>query len=1361
MGLAGRLPPADRPQLALKSDTWISPIADRLAIAQQAIQEEPHGSAWLLFHLRDLAESLIRAVALAQLAAYLEADGPDRTWASEMLLPGLVRPTTGVWVQLVNELQRRPKVEGAAEHLWSAARAAVSHAGHRPQLYRGERFVSERNRSIGHGAGLTRSRAEELARSWIELIGDALVGAEPLLTLPLLSEGQHGLHRHRGSGAAELLDAAPKPHAITRWGGVMVSPFLSCGDTPQAGPWFYDRIRRIRPPRREALLLDWATGRHKVDARPIDRLLTVFGEVALNAAVKARNGRAVDSGGALAAVDLDPPALVGRDWLFDRIERQLAANDGGGIVVTGGPGSGKSAVLLSLWHRRRRQDPAWFFRRAAGRVLPGAMLRHLIASLSPAPMQPTATLDGLADQLNQRLATHPGKQRVLIVDGLDEAVPADDGREPFELLPTKLPPGTLLVLAGRPTPHLRRWAAAAGWTWIDLSDPKLPVDADADALVEERLPTSLEGGSRRVAAQAVRAAGGHNALMLITLCEALDSVLADMPQAVASECLSAALTRMREVAAQGDDALFDAWWERRLGLTPTPLMRRAVRDVADLLCVSEGPIHVDLLEESVRALGRDEAPALDRLLVVLAPFLQDATRPGRRAERQLRWFHERFAAWVHSRMSHRRRLRAHGAIADGFAALGTELSQELAEYRLANLAGHLRLGGRQDAALETVIGPNGVSRTVRAMGLERTLRSLRAFEEAPSPAATLIAALRADAAALTLAPQMIDARLDRARIRGALPVSVAAPQTGVRVSWLRIESADPALVAVQGGHVGFVAVLAQHNDPRLFYSAGTDGVLATRRWSDGTIDGRLQLPEPVTCVTGSPDGGAAGTADGGLIAWGLDSEMRWRVALGAGRVLAVSIREGIVQAATTSGGIFQVDGTGSIEHLADVGPCALAQWMDGGKLVTVDPTGLVQWWASLKLVGACRLEHPPTAVAARADANEVGITTRALGLVVVSASGERRVCESPESNVEALSYLAATDEWLAVTSAKSVVRWDARTGGIRARHRGHGRGIGAVLAHPSMPRFATGCRDRLTRLFDATASQKRDQVAAPHKGRVAGLVQSQSCLFTASVGGQVRRWSHVDGVDRGVVLERDARVKCLGASGDSIVSADGRGVVQVWRAAAEGDVAIEGTWRVGGAAVAVAIHPDYVWVATRSRWLVRIDRQSSEVTRWKLDSPLAALVMAPDAWPGEVYAGNKQGIVSAFPHGPAWQAHGAKVTALTFAGDKLITGSRDRSVAAWRRPEVLSWRSATTAPVAAVHPDPRAGGRALVIGWYGRMCALDVDTGELSEPLAWPEAAWSASAVDWEGDRLFLGERQGGLVCLDGVLAALGLAAAY
>jgi hypothetical protein len=182
--------------------------------------------------------------------------------------------------------------------------------------------------------------------------------------------------------------------------------------------------------------------------------------------------------------------FVGRDRLLARLDQLLVADTiDRWVVVTGGPGMGKSAVLAAWLARREAAGdavPHHFIRRGwANWDDPGALVDSLTAQIearypgargsqTDARSAPAARLAMALLRVSESALLPRDERLVLLIDGLDEYDPSP-GAHPVDplaaFLPYALPPGVSVLCASRPRhPYVDRLATRGTLEQIDLDD---------------------------------------------------------------------------------------------------------------------------------------------------------------------------------------------------------------------------------------------------------------------------------------------------------------------------------------------------------------------------------------------------------------------------------------------------------------------------------------------------------------------------------------------------------------------------------------------------------------------------------------------------------------------------------------------------------------------------------------------------------------------------------------------------------------------------------------------------------------------------------------------------------------------------
>jgi WD40 repeat protein len=183
--------------------------------------------------------------------------------------------------------------------------------------------------------------------------------------------------------------------------------------------------------------------------------------------------------------------FVGRGEALRRITRYLEdRRTQGCAVVTGAPGSGKSALMAEAVRQCRESSPgSMVIPHFVGAAPGSAALPATLRSLCEALRRPLGLLEPVAtdpQQLRRQFAWFLGQAEGLVVflDGLDQLDPAGRGHE-LDWIPHTLPPGVKLVASALPGDCLDQMMSRAhGYHVIEV--PPLP-DFDRRGLIESFL----------------------------------------------------------------------------------------------------------------------------------------------------------------------------------------------------------------------------------------------------------------------------------------------------------------------------------------------------------------------------------------------------------------------------------------------------------------------------------------------------------------------------------------------------------------------------------------------------------------------------------------------------------------------------------------------------------------------------------------------------------------------------------------------------------------------------------------------------------------------------------------------------------
>jgi hypothetical protein len=178
--------------------------------------------------------------------------------------------------------------------------------------------------------------------------------------------------------------------------------------------------------------------------------------------------------------------FVGRQWLFERIARSLEGKDRGFIVLSAGPGFGKTAFLLEFierfrdkgigttaigsWHIIRKNNASWVPAFAMVEQLEWRLRDRLGCPLSASQATVKVENNNAAAILQEALREAaaklgPSQRLLLVVDGIDEGFGAnvpfgtDQGKLLHQIFPdpSELPQGIFVLFASAPGAHLLSW----------------------------------------------------------------------------------------------------------------------------------------------------------------------------------------------------------------------------------------------------------------------------------------------------------------------------------------------------------------------------------------------------------------------------------------------------------------------------------------------------------------------------------------------------------------------------------------------------------------------------------------------------------------------------------------------------------------------------------------------------------------------------------------------------------------------------------------------------------------------------------------------------------------------------------------
>jgi WD40 repeat protein len=358
--------------------------------------------------------------------------------------------------------------------------------------------------------------------------------------------------------------------------------------------------------------------------------------------------------------------IVGRELAIATVRGWIDASASGWILIKGGPGTGKSAIMAAILDQLEKEFgvdsvPYHFLRRDQSNWSePDAVLPNLIARLEQINTLPEPIVAQGLDRLSALLTSvaeqyDANKRRlVLIVDGLDEAGAGNDAEGVLgRFLPTTLPDNVFLISASRPNyPELGWMERRLGLHTIDLDQPPWLADnrSVVDAYWRKQGPQLEPPLAEDVLEKAIDAADG-NMLHAVMLRDAF-----------------AGNTQARDPnrIPVGFKALLEELWGRLVELNDREKSSRVIAGLG-LLAVAREALPLGLL---ARLLDWDHPADITDFKRYARPFLLEENADWHGGEARYRPFHESMRDFLSSgdRMQPQVRRRYHELLARRLAA---------------------------------------------------------------------------------------------------------------------------------------------------------------------------------------------------------------------------------------------------------------------------------------------------------------------------------------------------------------------------------------------------------------------------------------------------------------------------------------------------------------------------------------------------------------------------------------------------------------------------------------------------------------------------------------------------------------------
>ncbi|WP_437948078.1 PQQ-binding-like beta-propeller repeat protein [Sorangium sp. So ce296] len=861
--------------------------------------------------------------------------------------------------------------------------------------------------------------------------------------------------------------------------------------------------------------------------------------------------------------------FFGREDVLAAIDRHLdgAGASGRWVLVTGGPGMGKSAILsrwLDAEEQRGRRAPYHFLRRdVMDWDRPEAVARSLsaqIEALYPAQKDPAARPESRLIELLARVSKHEliprGERLVLVVDGLDEA--RSDGADQNPLpgfLPYALPSGVHALCASRPQyPHLAWLESRGNVRHIDLDAPAWASSNEraCRAFFRDQAPRFTPRLDPRLVEEAVARAEG-NLLYAVKLREWLEEQPVEQ--------------RRVERLPRGLSGFLEQIWQQLRSLPREQF--GLVANGLGLICAAREALP---LEEIEAAWGWNDVEAGEDFLRAARALLLEEPASWR-AARAYRPYHEAFRAFLAEKLGPKRMAELHRRLLETTARW--PVAEGESEFRRRYAARHaiahaLAASEREKARglcrdlglLEALCGDDGPA------ALEDALR-LGAKEPGDSEVDLLHRAVRAESHWLReqpeALPELIYNRLRSAgweaeRIARTLRFSRGLPMTRLRHP-VRMWTGEERTLY---GHSGRVNACAISPDGQHIVSGSDDTTLKVWDLETGKLLSTLQGHSSwVNACALSPDGQriVSASSDRTLKIWDLATGRLLSTLQGHSdwvRACALSPDGQRIVSASDDATLKVWDlATGKLlytleGHSGGVKACALSP--DGQRIVSASNDTTLKVWD----LATGRLLHT-------LKGHSEGVKACALspdGQRIISASGDTtlkvwdlatgRLLHTLKDHSEGMKACALSPDGQRIVSASddtTLKVWDLATGKLLSTIDGHSRWVNACAFSPDGQRIVSASGDRTLKVWDLATGKFLSTIDG-HSREVnaCALSPDGQRVVSASDDTTLKVWDRATGKLLSTIDGHFGGVKAcaLSPDGQRIVSASYDTTLKVW-----------------------------------------------------------------------------------------------------------------------------------------------------------------------------------------------------------------------
>ncbi|WP_437971620.1 AAA family ATPase [Sorangium sp. So ce260] len=857
--------------------------------------------------------------------------------------------------------------------------------------------------------------------------------------------------------------------------------------------------------------------------------------------------------------------FFGRQDVLAAIDRHLesAGASGRWVLVMGGPGMGKSAILsrwLDAEEQRGHRAPHHFLRRdVMDWDRPEAVARSLsaqIEALYPAQKDPEARPESRLLELLARVSKHVlvprGERLVLVVDGLDEARSEGAGQNPLPgFLPYALPPRVHALCASRPQyPHLAWLESRGNVRRIDLDTPEWAGSNEhaCRAFWGDQAPRYAP----RLVEEAVARAQG-NLLYAVKLREWLEEQPVEQ--------------RRVERLPRGLSGFLEQIWQQLRSLP-----REQFGPVANglgLICAAREALP---LEEIEAAWGWNDVEAGEDFLRAARALLLEEPASWRGA-RAYRPYHEAFRAFVTEKLGPKRMAELHRRLLETTARwpLAEGESEFRRRYAARHTIAHALAGGEKEKArglcrdlglLEALCGEDGPA------ALEDAL-SLGAKELGDGEVDLLYRAVRAESHWLREAPEALpelvynrlrSAEWEEERIARMLRFPRGLPIIRLRHP-VRMWTGEERTLY---GHSDPVGACAISPDGRRIVSASDDKTLKVWDLATGKLVSTLEdHSHAVSACAISPDGRRIVSASGDktLKVWDLatgnlvstiEDNAQWVYACAISpdgrRIVSASGDKTLkVWDLATGNLVSTIQG-----HAQWVYACAVSP--DGRRIVSASRDSTLKIWdlATGKLLATLEGHtHWVNACAVSPDGRRIVSASHDKTLKVWDvASG--KLLATLEGHSDAVSACAISPDGRRIVSAshdKTLKVWDLVTGQLFRTLQSHSLWVNACAISPDGQRIVSASSDRTLKVWNLATEQHHSTTKAhSHTINAVAFSPDSQRIVSASDDSTLKTWDLATRNLVSILEGHSGRINACAISPDGrhIVSASSDGTLKVW-----------------------------------------------------------------------------------------------------------------------------------------------------------------------------------------------------------------------